>query len=113
MREKAQRAKMSEGDPRVSQIFLHDRLSNLPTRCAVEFRQETSIRMRNGTGLPFYGCFRVDSKNASTFKICLPEIMESSRSNYETRGPEQLNTALSFGFLSPRFVLQSLTSCQL
>ena len=59
-REKAEGAKMSEGDPRVSQIFLHDRLSNLPTRCAdVEFRQETSIRMRNGTGLSFYGCFRV------------------------------------------------------
>lgn len=30
---------VAKGDPRVSQIFLHDRLSNLPTRCAVEFRQ--------------------------------------------------------------------------
>lgn len=27
---------VAKGDPRVSQIFLHDRLSNLPTRCAVK-----------------------------------------------------------------------------
>lgn len=31
---------VAKGDPRVSQIFLRDRLSNLPTRCAVEFRQD-------------------------------------------------------------------------
>lgn len=30
----------AKGDPRVSQIFLRHRLSNLPTRCAVEFRQD-------------------------------------------------------------------------
>lgn len=40
--------RVTKGDPRVLQIFLADRLSNRPVRCAVEFRQGAHQNAKRG-----------------------------------------------------------------